>query len=133
MSLKYEPSSEPQVTAQDDGLRSTWVHYVTNFGYQPTPQGVVIKGDEAGQDTSEAQTFVVTVLPVNDPPSFSPVPIQLVQNMPSATSFIFARNLTAGAANEANQSLLITWEWFWLAFPDQTCPSEQVLNSHPKP
>ena len=43
---------------------------------------------------------------VNDPPSFAPVPILLVQNVPSETSFIFARNLTAGAANEVTSFTL---------------------------
>lgn len=115
-------------TLQDDGLRSTWVHYVANFGYKREPKGVVIKGEEAGEDMSEAQVFVVTVLPVNDPPTFDAVPIMLVQNGNAANTFIFARNLTAGANNEASQTLAITWKWFWLYFPEQTCDAEQMYR-----
>src|SRR6185436_19059093 len=62
--------------------------------------------DGGGIDTSAPQTFTITVLPINDPPSF-----QLVTNLVAAledtpynrTNYAF--NISAGATNESAQKL----------------------------
>jgi len=53
-----------------------------------------------GVDTSPAQTFVITINPVNDAPSFTKGPDQTV-NEDSGTLFLsWATNVSTGAANE---------------------------------
>ena len=59
--------------------------------------------ENAGVDTSVAQTFVITVLSVNDAPSFTKGPDQTV-NEDSGTRFVaWATNISPGPANESNQ------------------------------
>ncbi len=60
-----------------------------------------------GQDTSAEQTFTITLLPVNDAPSFAKGPDQIVMEDTHAQSVTaWATSITAGPANEAGQALL---------------------------
>lgn len=57
----------------------------------------------AGVDTSPAQTFTITINPINDAPSFTKGPDQTV-NEDSGTRFVaWATNISTGAANESQQ------------------------------
>lgn len=71
---------------------------------------LVLKDDggtaSGGVDTSPAQTFVITVTPVNDAPSFTKGPDQTVlENAGAQTVNPWATALSAGPANEAGQTL----------------------------
>jgi alpha-tubulin suppressor-like RCC1 family protein len=60
-----------------------------------------------GQDTSEVQTFVVTILPVNDAPSFTKGSDQIVlEDAASQSVPAWATGISAGPANEAGQAIL---------------------------
>jgi len=59
-----------------------------------------------GSDTSLAQTFTITVTPVNDPPSFNPGTNQTVlEDAGPQTVVAWATSLVAGPINEAGQVL----------------------------
>ena len=82
--------------------------------YTPAPNAfgvatvtIVLKDNggtaNAGVDTSPAQTFNITINPINDAPSFTKGPDQTV-NEDSGTRFVaWATNVSTGAANEAQQ------------------------------
>ena len=55
----------------------------------------------AGVDTSVAQTFVITVTPVNDVPTFTKGPDQTVNEDSGAHFLSWATNVSTGAANES--------------------------------
>ncbi len=61
--------------------------------------------DNGGVDTSTAQTFTISVNPVNDAPSFTPGADVSVAEDSSAYSSAWATGISKGAANEAGQSL----------------------------
>jgi CSLREA domain-containing protein len=59
-----------------------------------------------GVDTSAAQTFTITVNPVNDPPSFVKGPNQTVVNNAGAQTVAnWATNISPGPADEAGQTV----------------------------
>ncbi|NUQ61803.1 MAG: tandem-95 repeat protein [Pirellulales bacterium] len=59
-----------------------------------------------GADTSAAQSFTISVNPVNDPPSFTPGADQVVSEDAAAQSVAaWAKSISAGPANEAGQTL----------------------------
>ncbi len=62
--------------------------------------------DNGGVDTSVAQIFVITIVPVNHPPSFTKGADQIVNNYAGAqTRLNWASNLLAGPAHESWQAL----------------------------
>ena len=63
--------------------------------------------DNLGKNTSAAQTFTITLTPVNDVPSFElPVTaIELLEDALAQSRAGFATNLSKGAANETTQKL----------------------------
>ncbi len=61
--------------------------------------------DNGGVDTSTAQTFTISINPVNDAPSFTPGADVSVAEDSSAYSSAWATGISKGAANEAGQSL----------------------------
>ncbi len=65
-------------------------------------------GTANGNDTSAPQTFTVTVNFVNQPPTFTLAgnPPTVNQNAPAQSVTNFATGISAGPANESNQSLL---------------------------
>jgi methionine-rich copper-binding protein CopC len=71
---------------------------------------LVLKDDggtaNGGVDTSPAQTFVITVTPVNDAPSFTKGPDQTVlENAGAQTVNPWATGISAGPTDEAGQTL----------------------------
>lgn len=70
---------------------------------------LVLKDDggtaNGGVDTSPAQTFVITVTPVNDAPSFTKGADQTVDEDAGAQTVGWATAISAGPANESGQSL----------------------------
>jgi hypothetical protein len=59
-----------------------------------------------GSDTSVPQTFAITVLPVNDPPSFTAGPNQSVLSVLGAQTVPgWATAVSTGPANESTQSV----------------------------
>jgi hypothetical protein len=61
--------------------------------------------DRGGVDTSDAATFVLTVYPVNDAPSFSPGSDVAVNEDSGNYQQIWASNISAGPENESDQIL----------------------------
>ncbi|MDQ3688413.1 MAG: Ig-like domain-containing protein [Acidobacteriota bacterium] len=61
--------------------------------------------DNGGIDTSAAQTFTVTITPVNDAPSFTKGGNQAVLEDAGAQSVAWATNISAGPADESGQTL----------------------------
>ncbi len=60
-----------------------------------------------GADTSDPQTFLITIAQVNDPPSFSQIgnPPTVNEDAGLQTVAAFATNMSAGPANESTQTL----------------------------
>ncbi len=69
---------------------------------------IVAKDDGGGTDTSAAQKFVVTILPVNQPPSFKLAGLQVsaLENSPASTVTGWVTNVSAGPANESGQKVV---------------------------
>jgi hypothetical protein len=61
--------------------------------------------DNGGQDTSADQTFTITVTPVNDVPSFTAGPDQIVLEDSGAANVAWATDISAGPADESGQAL----------------------------
>ena len=62
-----------------------------------------------GVDTSGPQTFTITVLPANDPPSFTGGPSQFINEDAGAQTITnWATNISTGPADESGQTLTIT-------------------------
>jgi outer membrane protein assembly factor BamB len=88
-----------------------------NLTFTPAPDAsgtatvsMVLKDDggteNGGQDTSAAQTFVITVLPVNDAPVFVKGPDQSLSEGAGAQSVVgWATAISAGPTNEMSQAL----------------------------
>jgi hypothetical protein len=70
---------------------------------------VRLQDNGGGADTSAAQTFVITVDPVNDEPSFTKGADQLIdEDSPAQTVNGWATALSKGPANESTQALTFT-------------------------
>ncbi len=89
--------------------------YTIAAGAQGTANVIVMLKDNGGSfmggvDTSDPQTFTITVTPINDPPSFT-----LAGSPPAANEDVgpvsvpnFASNISPGPADEAGQLLTFT-------------------------
>ncbi|OQY29945.1 MAG: hypothetical protein B6244_01415 [Candidatus Cloacimonetes bacterium 4572_55] len=62
--------------------------------------------DNGGLDSTEAQSFTITINPVNDPPSFAPQgPIVVYDDVGAQTVTSWATDISTGPPNEADQEL----------------------------
>lgn len=128
-----------EATLKDDGLEWGWTLFAKTFGYTLGNDGS--GGDSSsssigtrtqqGNDTSHPQIFTITVLNVNDPPSFAPVDVGVLSGAGPST-LVFGVNVTAGAGadgmtgSEAEQTVRVeSWEWVWELIPGAVCPDAE--------
>jgi hypothetical protein len=106
------------VRSIDDGMNQGWIKYFNDkevmavgpngdvFNYK-TLDNLEVGG---GQNLSVAHIFTISVLSVNNPPTFQPIPIYVLKGNLENQTLTFALNVSTGAKDE-NQSITFAWKW----------------------
>ena len=97
--------STPPAVSIDGALSFTLApdaNGTTTFNVSVQDDGGTANG---GDDTSDPQTFTITVLPVNDPPTFNH-PVFLGLNANEDGNFLWAQNIRPGPDDESGQMVM---------------------------